>query len=151
MTLFQHTPHSHKPQNVNLLHKAELAMAGFNQRLAVSITKATGNMLCAYIFAFIALLGFPALSAWLGTFVAAYILWLSSEFIQLVMLPVLSVGQQVLGRHQELMAEEQFKTTQKIDHDIGQIREHLARQDKVLMAIAEKHGISLEQPIENKP
>lgn len=151
MTIFQHTPHEHKVQNVNLLHKAELAMAGFNQRLAVSITKATGNMLCAYIFAFIALLGFPALSAWLGTFVAAYILWLSSEFIQLVMLPVLSVGQQVLGRHQELMAEEQFKTTQKIDHDIGQVREHLAKQDKVILAIAEKQGISLEQLAEDEP
>lgn len=150
MSLFEHTPHEHKPRNVNLLHQAELAMAGFNQRVAVTITKATGNMLCAYAFAFIALLGFPALSAWLGTLVAAYILWLSSEFIQLVMLPVLSVGQQVLGRHQEIMAEEQFRTTQKSYHDIEQIMTHLSKQDDELLEQSRMIRVILEQFTESK-
>jgi hypothetical protein len=133
VNLFKHTKHVYTPANPNLLHELEKLTAGFNQRLAVGITKATGNMSCAYAFAFIALLGFPALSAWLGSVVALYILWLSSEFIQLVMLPILSVGQQVLGRHQELIAEEQFNFVEKTYHDIEEIIQHLSKQDEELL------------------
>lgn len=135
MKLFEHKIHPHVPKNPNTLHKAEKANGTFNQRLAVSITRYTGSMQCAYIFAIIAFLGFPALSTWLGSTVALYILWISSEFIQLVMLPILSVGQQVLGRHQELMAEEQFQTTMKTYHDIEQIMQHLDAQDQKILEI----------------
>lgn len=138
MSLFEHKPHPHKPRNVNLIHQAEVAASGFNLRLAVAITKATGSMECAYVFALIALLGFPALSSWLGPVVALYILWLSSEFIQLVMLPVLSVGQQVLSRKSELQAEEAYQATLKSYHDIEQIMRHLDAQDERILEILQK-------------
>lgn len=138
MKLYEHKPHPHEPQNANLLHQAELAAAGFNLRLAVAITKATGSMECAYIFALIALLGFPALSSCLGPVVALYILWLSSEFIQLVMLPVLSVGQQVLSRKSELQAEEAYQATLKSFHDIEQIMKHLDAIDQKILEILAK-------------
>jgi hypothetical protein len=138
MSFFEHAERPHQTGDANTLHAVEKIAAGFNQRLAVAITKATGSMPCAYVFAFIAFLGFPALSAWLGPFVALYVLWLSSEFIQLVMLPILSVGQQVLGRHQEIMAEEQFKTTENSYHDIEQIIQHLDAQDEKILEILQK-------------
>src|SRR6266700_3012732 len=49
--LFHNEPHQHQPRNVNLVHEAEKAASGFNQKLAIGLTKAVGTMICAYIFA----------------------------------------------------------------------------------------------------
>lgn len=129
MGKFIYEGHPHKPQNVNLLHGAELAAAGFNQRLAVTITKLTGNMWCAYLFLLLAILGFPG---WHAT-ANQYVQWFSQTTLQLVFLPVLSVGQNVLNRKQELQAEETFNTTMKSFHDIEQIMTHLSKQDDELL------------------
>lgn len=134
MKLYEHKPHPHRPQNVNVLHQAEIAIAGFNQRLAVKLTKSVGNMWTAYLFVCLAVAGFPGLHASLP----AYVQWFSQTFLQLVFLPVLSVGQQVLSKHQELMAEEQFQTTQKSYSDIEQIMHHLDVQDQKILEILEK-------------
>jgi hypothetical protein len=68
------------------------------------------------------------------------------------MLSVIMVGQSVLGRKQELQAEEQFNTTMSTYHDIEQIMQHLSAQDTellrhahMLMHLLEKNGISLQQ------
>jgi hypothetical protein len=135
MSLYKHQPHLHTPRNVNHAHKEEQANAGLNQRIAVAITKMTGTMFCAYIFALLALLGFPALSVFFSPLVAVYIVWVSQTFIQLCMLPILSVGQSVLGRKAELQAEEQYKTTIKTYHDIEQIMLHLSAQDETLILL----------------
>jgi len=132
MTLFEHTPHLYEPQNPNDTHKAERADAGFNERLAVSLTRAVGTMTCAYLFACLALLGFPALAVWLGPSVAIYVTWISQCFIQLVMLSVIMVGQRVQSRGQEIQADEAYNIALKNAHDIAQIAEHLAAQDKEL-------------------
>lgn len=147
MSLFQHTPREHQPKNVNLLHQTEMAMAGFNQRVAVALTRAVGTMPCAYIFVCLAIAGFPGLHASLPV----YVQWFSQTFLQLVFLPILSVGQTVLSKHQELMAEEQYKFAKGAYDDTEQLVAHLAKQDKVILAIAEKQGISLEQLAEGKP
>lgn len=114
MSLYQHKPHPHKPRNVNRAHKSEQREGGFNQLLAVHVTQIVGTMTCAYLFMLLALAGFPGMHATLPQ----YVQWFSGTFLQLVMLPVLAVGTAQLGHHQELMAEEQFATTQKIYADI---------------------------------
>ena len=107
------TPHFHQPRNVNYLHKAEIAAGSINQRIAVGITKAVGSMPCAYFFLILATLGFPGLHAPLPQ----YVQWVSQTCLQLVFLPIITVGQHTLARHAELQAEEQFRMTQKICHD----------------------------------
>lgn len=49
--LFHYQPHQYQPRNVNKLHAAEQAAAGFNTRLAVALTRHTGTMWTAYLFA----------------------------------------------------------------------------------------------------
>ena len=49
--LFRHQPHEYEPRNVNQLQAAEQAGRGFNTRLAVALTKYTGTMWTAYLFA----------------------------------------------------------------------------------------------------
>jgi hypothetical protein len=145
--LFYHEPHPHIPQKVTIA-KAEQALTGFNMKIAVVITKGLGTMVCAYIFAILAIIGFPGF----GATPTQYVQWLSQTFIQLVALSVLAVGQQVLSKHGELMADEQFNTTMSTYHDIEQIMQHLSAQDaellhhtKMLIHLLEKNGISLQQ------
>src|SRR6266700_93981 len=146
--LFHNEPHQHQPRNVNLVHEAEKAASGFNQKLAIGLTKAVGTMICAYIFAVLAIIGYPGFHAT----ATQWVQWISQTFIQLVMLSVIMVGQGILGRQQELQADEQFRTTMSTYHDIEQIMQHLSAQDaellrqaKMLIHLLEKNGISLQQ------
>lgn len=151
-SLFQHRPFLHKPQNVNEQHKAELAASGVNTRIAVGLTKGVGTMWTAYSFAVLAIIGLLAILGWLPPLVALLVVWASQTFIQLVMLPILSVGQNVLGRHAELMAEEEFNTTMGTYHKIEGIMQHLSAQDaellkhtKILLHLLSAAGITPDQ------
>ena len=150
--LFRHEPHQHQPRNVNLLMEAEQAAAGFNSRLAVALTQGTGTMWTAYVFAILAFIGLFGLLGWLNPFVFLLTTWISQQFLQLVLLPVILVGQNVLSHKAELQADEQFHTTMSTYHDIEQIMQHLSAQDaellhhtKMLIHLLEKNGISLQQ------
>lgn len=130
MSLFKRELHPHKPMNPNVLHELELMAASFSQRVAIGLTKAVGTMACAYLFALLAIAGFPGL---LGPFASQMVQWISQTFIQLVMLSVIMVGQSVLGRKQEIQSDEQFNTTVKTYHDIEQVLKHLEAQDQELI------------------
>src|SRR6266700_3719959 len=88
------------------------------------LPKAVGTMICAYIFAVLAIIGYPGFHAT----ATQWVQWISQTFIQLVMLSVIMVGQGILGRQQELQADEQFRTTMSTYHDIEQIMQHLSAQ-----------------------
>ncbi len=150
-SLFQHNPYPYKPRNVNAVHRAKLEASGANTRIAVGLTKGVGTMWTAYTFALLAIVGLLAILGVLSPLVATLVIWASQTFIQLVMLPILSVGQNVLGHHAELQADEQFNTTQKTYHDIEEIMQHLAAQDaellkhtKMLIHLLSAAGITLE-------
>jgi len=150
--LFHHEPHQHQPRNVNLLHEAEKAAAGINTRIAVGLTKSVGTMWTAYTFVVLAIIGLFAILGLLSPIVALLVAWTSQTLIQLILLPIIMVGQNVLGRKTELQADEQFRTTMSTYHDIEQIMQHLSAQDaellrqaKMLIHLLEKNGISLQQ------
>ena len=96
--LFYHEPHQHQPRDVNRLHEAEQAASGFNTRLAVALTQSTGTIWTAYAFTVLAIIGLFGLLGWLNPFVFLLTTWISQQFLQLVLLPVILVGQNVLGR-----------------------------------------------------
>jgi len=150
--LFPHEPHQHQPRNVNLVHETEQAASGFNTRLAVALTKWVGTMWTAYVFVLLAIVGLLGLLNLLNPITFLLATWVSQQFLQLVLLPVILVGQNVLSRKAELQADEQFHTTMSTYHDIEQIMQHLSAQDaellrhtKMLIHLLEKNGISLQQ------
>jgi uncharacterized membrane protein len=136
--LFHHEPHQHQPRNVNLLHEAEQAASGLNTRVAVALTKGVGTMWTAYTFVVLAFIGLFAILGLLNPIVALLVAWASQTFLQLVFLPIIMVGQNVLGRKTELQADEQFRTTMSTYHDIEQIMNHLLAQDAELVRLT-KH------------
>src|SRR5260370_32403406 len=161
--LFQYEPH--QPRNVNRLQEAEQAASGLNTRVAVALTKGVGTMWTAYAFVVLAVIGLFAILGLLNPIVSLLVAWASQTFLQLVFLPIILVGQNVLGRKAELQSEEQFRTTLSTSHDIEQVMKHLSAQDaelvyltkhllaqdaellrqaRLLMHLLAKNGISLE-------
>ena len=147
--LFHYEPH--QPRNVNRLQEAEQAASGLNTRVAVALTKGVGTMWTAYAFVVLAVIGLFAILGLLNPIVSLLVAWASQTFLQLVFLPIILVGQNVLGRKAELQSEEQFRTTLSTSHDIEQVMKHLSAQDaellrqaRLLMHLLAKNGISLE-------
>jgi hypothetical protein len=68
-------------------------------------------MWAAYLFVLIALVSFPAaLTAFLAGDTVTGVAWLSQSFLQLVLLPILLVGQQVIAAAQDARAETDHET-----------------------------------------
>ena len=71
----------------------------FNRRVAEKITAFVSTMWCAYIFAAIALISLPA--AIRTGDVVIIVAWVAQTFLQLVLLPIIMVGQNVQSRKTE--------------------------------------------------
>jgi hypothetical protein len=123
----------HTIRHTNRLHEAELAAASFNDRLAVWLTHGLSSMSCAYLFSIIATIGLLGLMGSLNPFTFLLATWLSQQFIQLVSLSILGVGQRVIGRRQELQADETFLTSKQSFADIELILRHLDEQDEKIV------------------
>lgn len=148
MKLFEHTPHHHQPTNVNAAHAEE--RQGLNDKVAVFLTHTVGNMWTAYSFVVLAFVGLFAILGWLNPIIALLVAWASQTLIQLALLPVIMVGQNVLSRHAELQADEQFSTTQRSYHDIEQIISHLDAQDTKILEILERLELLATKPARKK-
>lgn len=135
--LYIHESHPHQPQPVTVeeVHEHIKARDGLNTRIAVLLTKAVGTMWTAYVFALLAIVGLFGLLGLLNPFTFLLATWISQMFLQLVFLPILSVGQSVLGKHQELVTEETAKNTRALLHQIMQLAKHLTAQDEQLIKI----------------
>ena len=108
---------------------------GLNGRIALALTAAVGTMWCAYAFAILALVVLPqAITGGLLLFVQ----WVSQTFIQLVMLSVIMVGQNVLGRASDKRAAMTYQDADATFHEAGQIQAHLRLQDDAMNALLEK-------------
>jgi hypothetical protein len=108
---------------------------GINGRIALVLTTAVGTMWCAYAFALLALVVLPqAISGGLLLFVQ----WVSQTFIQLVMLSVIMVGQNVLGRASDKRAAMTYQDADATFHEAGQIQAHLRVQDDAINTLLDK-------------
>jgi hypothetical protein len=89
-----------------------------NSAVGLKITVLVGTMWCAYVFALIALISLPdnIHSTQL------LILWISSSFLQLVLLPIIIVGQNIQARASDARAAKTFEDVldarKKIEHTI---------------------------------
>lgn len=153
MTLFHHQPHQHQPRNINLIHEAEKAAGGFNKKVAVRMTAVFQAMATFWvILCWILLWIIGNATIWHFDPLPWPLLLCLASVPQLPLMIVIMVGQGLLGRKQELQADEQFNTTMSTYHDIEQIMQHLSAQDAellrqahMLMHLLEKNGITLQQ------
>ena len=102
-------PGEHKPRLVTSRSVAgQVHGAGsigrFNTWLAVNVTKSVGTMWAAYLFTLIAIGGGVAVVTQ-NTFLTALSVLISQTFLQLVLLPIIIVGQNVISASQDARAE----------------------------------------------
>lgn len=100
-----HIPHPHLENRREAFKKAQQEASDFNSKLAVKITNIVGTMWCAYAFAILALISFPAaLEAGTATLVA----WFAQTFLQLVLLSIIMVGQKVAAAKSDKQLEQTY-------------------------------------------
>jgi hypothetical protein len=98
-----------------------------NERIGLWITTMVGTMWCAYLFAGIVFLGLP--SAIHAGFMYLILMWLSSSFLQLVLLPIIIVGQNIQNKAADLRAQATHEYTSSIMHRLDAIEQMLARPE----------------------
>ena len=134
-------PHLHIPRFVggaqvrSSIHGAGL-LGRVNASVAVWITKIVGTMYCAYVFAALTLFALPA-AIEQGS-MTVLVNWLSANFLQLVLLPIIIVGQNVISAAQDARAEADHETLTAL-HAMGhQQIEILEGQNKILDLLARR-------------
>ncbi len=106
-----HVPRLVQSREVHADVHGSSVLGQFNSRLAVLITTSVGTMWAAYAFALLALISFPqALSAFIRGDTVTGISWISQAFLQLVLLPIILVGQNVISASQDARAEADHET-----------------------------------------
>src|SRR5579864_6013269 len=106
-TITKANEHTHKlvlNQNVWEIVHGLGAVGKFNTFIAVKITKIVGSMWCAYAFGLLTLVSLPAAIASHNPIII--ISWIAQTFLQLVLLPIIIVGQNV----QAAASDERAKT-----------------------------------------
>ena len=134
---------AHKPKLVlsHHVHKhvhGESRFGLFNTRVAVKITKTVGSMWCAYIFALIALISLP--SALKSHDPLIIVSWTAQTFLQLVLLPIIIVGQNVQSAASDARAESDHETLISIHTLTSEVHEIQVQQSKILAILAEKNN-----------
>jgi hypothetical protein len=109
----------------------------FNTRVAVKITKSIGSMWCAYVFALIALISLPA--ALQSHSPIIIISWIAQTFLQLVLLPIIIVGQNVQAAASDARAENDHETLISILTLTSEVH-GIAEQQTRILEILEKRS-----------
>lgn len=114
------------------------ASGQFNTRLAVTITKTVGTMWTAYLFALVALVSLPAAIASGSTIVI--VAWIAQTFLQLVLLPIIIVGQNVIQAANDTRAEADHETLTAIHRLTVQVHEINEAQNVILGELRRRAG-----------
>jgi uncharacterized membrane protein len=111
--------------NINNIHKERLSPT---DRAALFITEKIGTMGFFYfcvILAVIPIFFRPTI---------AFVQY-ASGFLQLILLPLILIGQNLQRRHAELRAESDYQTNTKAEKEIEAILLHLEKQDETMLEI----------------
>ena len=91
----------------------------FNKQVALFVTEKVGTMSCAYVFALIALVSLP--EALLSEDPLEIVSWIAETFLQLVLLSIITVGQNI----QSEIAEQQAQTDRETLAAIKRLAEEI--------------------------
>jgi type VI protein secretion system component VasK len=106
-----------------------------NARFGLKITLVVGTMWCAYIFTILALFALPS-AIKQGTYFI--VVWLSSSFLQLVLLPIIIVGQNIQAAAADKRSEDTYKDAEAVLKESEEIQKHLLAQDEAISSIVER-------------
>ncbi|MFI4976378.1 MAG: DUF1003 domain-containing protein [Caulobacterales bacterium] len=133
-------------------HKEVLEKLSPMNKLAVWITERVGTMgFFLIIFAWTVI--------WLGWNLLApdkmkfdppmgFVFYLFiSNVIQILLMPLIMVGQNIQGAHSEARAQHDLEINVKAEHEIEVILHHLEQQNDLLMQMVQKLGLDIKESL----
>src|ERR1700690_2528053 len=103
-----HVPKLILNANVHKEVHGDSPIGEFNTRVAVQITRRVGSMWCAYAFTLLALISLPSAIKTHDPIII--ISWIAQTFLQLVLLPIIIVGQNVQAAASDARAQSDHDT-----------------------------------------
>lgn len=80
-----------------------------------------------------------------------FVFWLFiSNMIQILLMPLIMVGQNIQGAQSEARAEHDLDVNIKAEQEIELILQHLERQNNMLIAMLERQGIKLDEALQER-
>lgn len=128
----QHQPRLVMSHDVHAQVHGSSRIGRVNAWLAVTITRSVGSMWVAYLFAGIALISLPA--ALRSGDVIVIVSWVAQTFLQLVLLPIIIVGQNIIQAANDMRAEADHETLTAVHrltvdvHEINEGQTEILRQ-----------------------
>jgi len=122
-------------RNVNEMHEQSLSLL---DRIALGATNIVGTM--GFFFACAIMVTIPLL------FRSAMpvIQYVSSGYLQLILLPLIMVGQNLQSKHSEARSENDYQVNMKAEREIEVLYKHLEYQNAILLALMKKLDVRLE-------
>ena len=143
MSIFTYIPHPHIKKRKTLVPAAlddmrprGNAFTKLNAYLAVKITNAVGTMWCAYAFALLALVSLPAAIQSHNSIII--VAWIAQTFLQLVLLPIIIVGQNVQAAASDARAESDHATLLAIHTLTTEVHEIALNQTQMLKILEDR-------------
>jgi len=133
---FKYVQHPHiEGRKAHRAPNADAVIAGsksksVNQRLGLGITKRVGTMWAAYAFFALTLVSLPAVI--MKGDPVQIVSWIAQTFLQLVLLPIIIVGQNIQAAAAEKRAAMTYDDAAAVLAESIQIQKHLDHQDKSL-------------------
>jgi uncharacterized membrane protein len=137
---YQQHPHveERKATEPKVTHRRR-AKLSLNDRIGLGITKRVGNMWAAYVFVLLTLVSLPA--AIMSGNTVIIVGWVAQTFLQLVLLPVIIVGQNLQAHESEKRAIATYKDAGAILEEAIEIQKHLAVQDTALNHLIDRLAV----------
>lgn len=138
MADYQYQQHPHAtsrqhPQERKVVHKATLSL---NDKIGLFITARVGSMWAAYVFFGLTLVSLPAALA--SGNVIVIVSWVAQTFLQLVLLPIIIVGQNIQAKASDDRAIATYEDAGAILDEAREIQVHLGVQDDRLAELVNK-------------
>ena len=143
LDLFDYVQHPHvsRRQETGPPKVAEAAAAlhgpgpigRFNARVGLKITLIVGTMWSAYVFTLLALVSAPA--AFSSGQKLVIVAWIAQTFLQLVLLPIIIVGQNVQAAAADARSLATYNDASAVLEEARQIQVHLLVQDDAIRKI----------------
>ena len=121
---------------VSKRHQDNKAKLSLNDRIGLGVTKRVGTMWAAYVFFGLSLVSLPA--ALSSGNVITIVSWVAQTFLQLVLLPIIIVGQNIQAKSSDDRAIATYEDAGAILEESKEIQAHLGDQDKALSLLVEK-------------
>ncbi len=144
MPLYEHDPHprlqelkAHPPTTIAEQRvKKDNVLGRINARVGLFITVVVGTMWCAYLFTLLALVSFPSAIKTHDKLII--VAWIAQTFLQLVLLPIIIVGQNEQAAASDRRSESTYKDAEAVLHESIEIQKHLAAQDTAIEHIMDQ-------------